>query len=191
MNHHMIHHIIHHSQHDSPQDSPQYYKIHHKITRFTTRFLNIGRKILFIYNFVIEFTTRPQENLVVGVGFGIFSFSEQDHKIHHKIFQYRKKNICYIYFYNTIHHKTTRKSCGGGGVWNIFMFTTRPQDSPREFRNLGRKTLFIYNFVIEFTTRPQENLVVGVGFGIFSFSPQDHKIHHESFKSRKKNTFHI
>jgi hypothetical protein len=99
---------------------------------FTTRrqdspreFRNLGRKSLFIYNFVIEFTTRPQENLVVGVGFGIFSFSPQDHKIHHKIFQSRKKNIFYIYFCNRIHHKTTRKSCGGGGVWNIFILNTR------------------------------------------------------------------
>ena len=36
------------------------------------------------------------------------------------------------HFINKIHLKTTRKSCGGGGGWNIFIFTTRPQDSPRD-----------------------------------------------------------
>ena len=135
------------------------------------------KKILFIYNFVIEFTTRPRENLVMGggyqnifnftakfttrvvsefttrpqenlvvgegikifsfspqdhkkiwwwwVGIRIFSFLPQDHKIHHKSFQYRTKNNINIYFCIRIHHKTTRKSCGGGGVWNMFIFTTR------------------------------------------------------------------
>jgi hypothetical protein len=52
----------------------EYFTFHDKTTRFTTRVFNLGRKIIFIYNFVIEFTTRPPENLVVGVGIKIFSF---------------------------------------------------------------------------------------------------------------------
>ena len=83
----------------------------------------------------MKFTTRPQENLVVGMG--ICSLLPEDHKIHDKIF------------------------------------------------DIEGKIFYICIFVLESTTRPQENLVVGVGFGIFSFSPQDHKIYHESFQSKK------
>ena len=79
------------------------------------------------------FTTRPRENLVVGVGFGVFSFSPKDHKFHHKIFKcYKKMQILY-HFINKIHHETTRKSCGKGGLGTISFFTTRPKDSPHDF----------------------------------------------------------
>ena len=42
-------------------------------------------------------------------------------------------------FINKIHHKTTRKSFGGG----VFIFTTRPQDSPQDFQMLQENVDFI------------------------------------------------
>ena len=74
-------------------------------------------------------TTRPQENLVVGLG--KCYFLPEDHKILNlggKIFfifvfeSTTRPNL------NEIHHKTTRKSCGGGGFGNMSIFTRRPQD---------------------------------------------------------------
>ena len=103
-----------------PQDSPQE--------------VSIQVEKLFLY--IILYYSSPQDHEKIlwwGVGIKIFSFSPQDHKIHHKSFQFRKKNYSYIYFRNRFHQKTTRKSCGGGGVWNILLFVTSPQDSPQEF----------------------------------------------------------
>ena len=119
------------------------FHFHHKTTRFTTRFSNAIGKCRFYIILLIKFTTRPKENLLVGVGYWILSFSPRDQEIHHKIFKcYRKMWILY-HFINKIHHKTTRKSCGGGGVWNIFIFTTRPRDSPQDFQLLQENVDFI------------------------------------------------
>ena len=123
-----------------------------------------------IYN--IKYITQDHKNIFwCWLGIGIIS--PKDGKIHHKSCQSRGKKLFNIYFCNRIHHKTTRKSCGGGwvskyfhfhhktsrkscgggwvskyfhshhkttrkscggvGVLNIFIFTTRPQDSPQEF----------------------------------------------------------
>ena len=171
------------------------FKFHHKTTRFTTRFLNAIGNVDFLCFLLMNIPTRPRENLVVGLGYGIFWISPQDHKkilwwgwgmeyfefhhktmrkscggvgvwniwispqdhkIHHKISEYYRKCRFYMFFINEYHHKTTRKSCSGVGVWNI----------------------------LNFTTRPRENLVVGVVFGIFSVLPRDHKIHHKIFRSK-------
>ena len=77
--------------------------------------------------------------------------------------------------YFHFHQKTARKSCGGGGVWNIFYFHHKTTWFTTRFSNAIGKCRFHIILLIKFTTRPQENLVVGVGFGIFSFSPQDRK----------------
>ena len=77
---------------------------------------------------------------------------EIHHKIHHKIFECHRKFRFNMYFINEFPHKTMRKSCGGGGgAWNI----------------------------LNFTTRPRENLVVGVGCRLYLISPRDHEIYHK------------
>jgi hypothetical protein len=107
--------------------------------------------------------------------------------------------------YFHIHHETTRKSCGGVGVFNIFILNHETKRFTTRFSNAIGKCEFYIILLIKFTTRPQENLVVGVGggifyfhhkttrkscggvgFGKFSFSPQDHKIHHKIFKCYRK-----
>ena len=90
------------------------------ISIFTTRVFNIERYIIFIYIFVIELTTRPQGNLVMGGGYGIFSCSPQDHMIHHKL--WRK----ILFIYNFVIEFTTRPIENlGVGIRIFFIFTTR------------------------------------------------------------------
>ena len=60
-------------------------------------------------------------------------------------------------------------------IFLLINFTTRPQE------NLGGGVWNILNL----TTRPRENLVVELGNGIFLISSQDHEIHHKSFQSKK------
>ena len=62
-----------------------------------------------------------------------------------------------------------RKPFGWGGGWNTFIFTTK---FPTRFSNAVGICIFYMILLIKFT-RPQKNLVMGVGFGIFSFSPKD------------------
>ena len=122
-------------------------------------------------------TTRPHDNKkIFWCWLGIGIISPKDSKIHHKSFQSRGKKSFYIYFCNRIHHKTTRKSCGGGWVSDYFHFHHKTTRFTTRVFDLGRKIIFIYIFVIEFTTRPQENLVVGGGYQnifIFTTRPQD------------------
>ena len=84
----------------------------------------------------MKIATRPRENLVVGVGFGIFSFSPEDHEIHHKSFQSKKNCIgkykIHILSLIKITTRPRENLVVGGGVCNIFIFTRRPQDLPRE-----------------------------------------------------------
>ena len=47
------------------------------------------------------------------------------------------------YFINKIHHKTTKKSNGGGVGRNVLIFTTRPQDSPQDFQMIQENVDFI------------------------------------------------
>ena len=103
--------------------SPEDHKIYHE------RFQSKRKNIFYIY-LVLESTCGPQENLVVGVG--ICPFLPEDHKIHHKIFNLGEK-ILFIYIF--VLESTTRPQENlvvGGGVLNIFIFTRRPQDLPRE-----------------------------------------------------------
>ena len=88
----------------------------------------------------------------------------------------QKESVDLYDFVNKIHQKTTRKSCGGGRVWNIFFFTTRPEGSTKNLYAIGK-----CRFYTTFTQDHTKNLVVGVGYGIFLFSPQDPEIHHKIF----------
>jgi hypothetical protein len=65
-----------------------------------------------------------------------------------------------VFSLQEIHRKTTRKSCGGSRAWKHL--TTRQKEN-----------LVVGGVIQQETRRPQENLVVGVGFG--KISPQDHK----------------
>jgi hypothetical protein len=120
-------------------------KFHHKTTRksggggnsseiFTTR----TQENLVVYGVIHYKTKRPQKSLVVDWGLLTTRNSLQDHK----------KILWWESDLETFDHKTTRKSCGGWGDLAGDQKTTRKScGGGRVWKN--------------FTTRPQENLVVG------------------------------
>ena len=71
----------------------------------------------------LKITTRPQKKPLVGGILNIFTTRPQDSPPDFCIQKelYMKVEILYT-FINKNHHKTTRKPCGGGGIWNFLHF---------------------------------------------------------------------
>ena len=118
-----------------------------------------------MYFYLISIT-RPRENILVGIGFGIFPFQ---HKT--AIFTTSFSNAMRkCRFYKILLIKCTKSPRENVVVWlgfGIFYVHHKTMRFTTKFPNAIRKCKFYMISLIKFTARPQNNPLVGVGIRIF------------------------